>query len=223
MRLILLSDTHTLHRVVKVPDGDVVIHCGDFSNGDVVSAADFVMWFERLPHKRKILIAGNHDRLCETIPDVWRSILSHQGPSIIYLEGDSVEIKGIRFWGSPYTPEFFDWAFNVKRGLLHEHWDKIPNNTDVLITHGPAYGILDIPQTTIIGQKDHCGCKELSEAIKRVKPKLHAFGHIHYSYGMHAGKDTASANVSICGENYKPTRQPFIYDLPTSKEVSGPI
>jgi len=217
MRLVIISDTHGLHADVKVPDGDVLIHCGDCTN-DIGQASlrDFLTWFESHSHKHKILIAGNHDGAFQKWTEHARLMVKQVSPSTTYLEDSGITIDGIRFWGSPFTPTFFDWYFNRDRGeSIRFHWNKIPDDTDVLITHGPPIGILDKTFT-----KESAGCKDLYEAVLRVRPIVHCFGHIHYSYGQSilvhdTGTYTDLINASICGENYKPDRNPVVYDLAT--------
>jgi hypothetical protein len=227
MKIVALSDTHAQHRDVTVPDGDVLLFAGDLMTcgrrfNEVVSFAD---WFMKQPHKYKILVAGNHDRLFESNQPLCLGEFRNRG-NLLYLKDSGTTIDGVKFWGSPYQPWFYDWAFNVHRGApIKKHWDLIPNDTDVLITHGPPYGILDqaIPtrlesnwsSKLIVHPSEHCGCEELLEAVKRVQPRLHFFGHIHGSYGMDipAGYSTAFHNVSICDEQYNPTNEPIVIDL----------
>jgi Icc-related predicted phosphoesterase len=102
-----------------------------------------------------------------------------------------------------------DWAFNLQRGpALREKWALIPEGTDVLITHGPPFGILD---WTARGER--VGCEDLLEAVRRVKPRLHVFGHIHEGYGEHEQDGTRFVNASICTEAYQPTNAPIVVDV----------
>lgn len=211
--IVFISDTHGFHDHVRVPPCDILIHSGDFTN-DIgkKSLRDFCVWFERQPAKHKILVAGNHDGALEKWPDLARALIKEYAPSAIYLEDSSCEIEGIKIWGSPWTPRFYDWAFNADRGeVIKKHWDLIPDDTDIVITHGPVYNILDIAGGP---QREHTGCKDLYNAVQRIKPKFHTCGHIHHSYGTKQvtwddGKKTTFINASICDEAYKPTRQPF--------------
>lgn len=220
LRLVVLSDTHGYHLDVTVPKGDVLIHCGD-ATADIGQAdlRRFLIWFEARPAPRKILIAGNHDGAFEKWPDLAQAMVKELAPSVTYLQDSGCEIEGIKFWGSPVSPRFCDWFFNRDRGpAIKRHWDMIPNDTDVLITHCPPFGILDLTN-----DGDKAGCRDLYEAINRVKPVLNCFGHIHRSYGtmpyIHDdGWKTVCMNASICGEDYKPTRQPWIYEVPIASE-----
>jgi Icc-related predicted phosphoesterase len=218
MKLVFISDTHGMHDQVKLPDGDVLIHCGDCTDdAGQLSLRDFAAWFGSRPFKHKIMIAGNHDWAFQKWPSLAQAMVRDNG--ITYLEDSGYEIDGVKFWGSPYQPEFFNWAFNLPRGeALKRHWDMIPRDTDVLITHGPPQGILDYNK-----QDDfNCGCEELLKALVEIQPKVHCFGHIHTGYGtcrtgfgMTERGWTTIINASSCNERYKIVNAPFIYDLAT--------
>lgn len=206
MRLVLLSDTHRMHDKIVIPDGDVLVHAGDFcGHGTRNQARAFASFFQSLPHRHKVVIAGNHDRCLEIEPDLGAEIFTH----CHYLFDSGVEIEGVRFWGSPWQPWFLDWAFNLQRGpALRAKWDMIPQNTDVLITHGPPHGILDRTTTG-----DPVGCEELRVAVERIRPRLHVFGHIHEGYGELVVGDTRFINASICTFDYAPTNPAVVVDL----------
>jgi Icc-related predicted phosphoesterase len=222
LKIVALSDTHNEHNEVTVPDGDVLIFAGDFMTcgrrmNEVIS---FGKWFREQPHKHKILVAGNHDRLMES--NFLQCTPYFEG--VNYLRDNYVVIDGVKFWGSPYQPWFYDWAFNVHRGApIKKHWDLIPNGTDVLITHGPPMGILDqaIPDEMrstwngdfIVPATEHVGCEELKIAVDRAHPKFHFFGHIHGSYGTAYYDGMEFHNVSICDEQYNPTREPHVVNF----------
>jgi Icc-related predicted phosphoesterase len=179
MKIHCISDTHGFHESLKFADDiDMIIHAGDFSNSksptfNHVEALEFLDWFNIIPVKYKVLVAGNHDISMEV-----KSIDIKKFESIIYLEHTSVNIEGINIFGSPYTPAFRDWAFNVKRSRLDNYWKEIPNNTNILITHGPPKSILDLAYKED-NRLEFCGCKSLYNHVMRIKPKLHIFGHIH--------------------------------------------
>jgi len=211
MRIILISDTHGRHKEVTIPNGDILIHSGDFSGrGDPYEVKDFLEWFTSQPHTNKIFIAGNHDLSFENKPAWLEDMLDKLAPNIFYLEDSLVTIDDVKFYGSPWQPEFHDWAFNLVRGPeLAEKWAKIPLDTNVLITHGPAYSYLDY---TIFSHQN-VGCHDLLEKIQEVKPQIHTFGHIHHSYGSTYSEYTTYFNASICDERYMPTNKPLIVDL----------
>lgn len=209
MRIVCISDTHgQLHKLpARIPDGDVLIVAGDICLGGTdVELQLFDEYLENLPHRHKLLVAGNHDwPLQEADSHQFFKLLE----SVIYLEDSGIEIDGLKFWGSPWQPEFCNWAFNLPRGRqLAEVWAQIPDDTDVLITHSPPYGILDRIDTG-----EHVGCEDLETALERVKPKLHIFGHIHEDYGMLTINGTTFVNASICDGRYQPINVPIVIDL----------
>lgn len=206
MKLVILSDSHGLHEKIKIPNGDVFIHCGDFSHGDEQSLINFISWLSKLPHKIKLIIAGNHDSSLEINPN----LSDWFGGVAEYLFNSGTSYKGINFWGSPYTPAYNNWAFNLNDRELYNNWIKVPNNTDVLITHGPPYGILDKNLSGV-----NCGCKHLLKRIVEVKPLLHCFGHIHEGSGMnyHSHPPTTFINATILNGNYNLAHQPIVYEL----------
>lgn len=225
MRIVAISDTHMVHddygitEMPAIPDGDILIHAGDFSfRGRKHEIFKFSKWFHSLPHKHKILIAGNHDLGFEDHPNESLAILQGKDPSYweaplpnicTYLRDSEITIDGVRIYGAPWSPRFFDWAFNVDRGpLIKAKWDLIPDGIDVLVTHGPPMGFGDI---TV--RDGRVGCEELALAIKRVKPKVHIFGHIHLGYGVYQDNGTVFVNASMCDETYYPANPPIVVDL----------
>ena len=141
MKLVCISDTHGQHRKLNLPPGDILLHAGDFTRkGKKDEIQDFNDWLGSLSYAYKLVIAGNHDFLFENHPQQAQSLLTHA----IYLEDSGIQIQGVNFWGSPVSPRFFDWAFNRERGDdIQRHWQKIPVETHVLMTHTPPYGLLD--------------------------------------------------------------------------------
>lgn len=212
MKIVLISDTHGLHEDMfhNLPEADMIIHSGDISNrGLIYEIHKFTEWFGNLPYKYKIFIAGNHDFGFERIRKSNEvGIAIPQG--VIYLEDEMVEIEGLKIYGSPWQPEFHDWAFNLPRNgdQLRFKWDAIPNNTDILITHGPPFGYLDITPTNL-----RVGCELLAHRVEELKPKLHVFGHIHGGYGEKYTGDTLFINASICNERYKPINKPIVVEV----------
>jgi len=210
MKIITLSDIHTQYDDLDVPDGDVLVIAGDFTGtGTVFQVEAFNAWLSQLPHKHKIYVAGNHDIGFEKNRKVMEALVT----KATYLEDSSITIEGVKFHGAPWQPEFCNWAFNLPRGeKLKEKWDLIPDDTDVLITHGPCYGILD----SNIAPDDprvNFGCKDLRARVAEVKPTYHIFGHIHGSYGQQVVGDTTYVNTSICTEAYEPTNKPHSLEI----------
>jgi predicted phosphodiesterase len=210
MRIVAISDTHCMHDRVDVPDGDVLVHAGDFCmSGKASQVRAFADWFEAQPHRHKIVIAGNHDRSLELDPDLARMMFRRA----TYLFDTETEIDGIKFYGSPWQPWFLNWAFNLRRGEpLREKWALIPLDVDVLITHGPPWGVLDVAY-----DNEHVGCEELTMAISRNQPKLHIFGHIHEGYGTHREGPTLHVNASTCTLAYAPTNPPIVIDFANAR------
>jgi len=198
MTFITISDTHGQHHNLDLPDGDVIIHAGDVSSrGTEYEIRSFLDWFERLDYKYKIFIAGNHDFFFEQKDAA--TIQSILPENVIYLNDSGVNIEGLSIWGSPVSPWFYDWAFNRQRGEdIKKHWDLIPDHTDILITHGPAFGVLD---RTVSGL--HVGCEELKGSIEAIKPKVHICGHIHEAYGKKMTANTLFINASVLDVRYQ--------------------
>jgi predicted phosphodiesterase len=232
VRIVCISDTHNYHKSIQLPAGDILIHAGDAtSRGYQHEIENFGTWLRKQPFLYKIVIAGNHDFGYQDSPSHARDWLygevgyDHRD-GLYYLqdEGMEVEVDGEKLfvYGSPWQPWFHSWAFNAYSPELKQKWDLIPNNTDILITHGPPYKLQD--KTSWGGE--HVGCRELRTALQRVKPKLHVCGHIHESYGVARFGDTYIANAASCTVKYNPTQPPLVFEYengimrPTS-EVSG--
>ena len=207
MKIVCISDTHSLHNRMEIPDGDLLIHAGDVSSrGGMSEIADFNEWLGKLPHLHKVIIAGNHDFGFERYPKESKALITNAK----YLNDSGIAIKGLKIWGSPIQPWFYDWAFNRKRGKeIRKHWNMIPTDTDILITHGPPFGILD---DTERGEK--VGCADLMDIIQtRVKPRLHVFGHIHEAYGQQQVDDTLFVNASMVNLAYFPVNQAIVVNI----------
>ena len=209
VKLVLFSDTHGHHRRMAVPDGDILIFAGDmFLFGDGNSLEDFNAFLGELPHRHKLVIAGNHDYCFEKESARSAASLSNA----IYLQDQAIALDGIKLYGSPWQPQFGNMAFNLERGAaLREKWDMIPADTDVLITHAPPFGRGDRT-----AQGEHLGCQDLLEAVQRIQPRLHVFGHIHEAVGTSQAGKTTFINASICNAAYEWANAPvvFEYELP---------
>lgn len=210
MKLVCISDTHSLHwNMPEIPDGDVLIHAGDsLGQGTIENIEDLNEWLGTLPHRHKIVIAGNHDRAFQETPELARQALTNA----IYLEDSGIEIDGVRFWGSPWTPFVMGWAFAIERGEpLHLKWQNIPDNTDVLITHCPPHKIGD--EASFDFKCQNVGCIDLLDRALKLPIKAHIFGHIHEGYGEYPWEDKRFINASTCTARYRPTNPPIIMEL----------
>lgn len=212
LKITFISDTHTKHRYCEedLPGGDFLIHSGDFMNSGYYEreAFEFLEWFNDVKgYDKKVFIAGNHDRLFED-DEVKKYELLKQFPNLVYLEDESwgyylMDIdRSIKFYGSPWQPEFYNWAFNLPRNgsELKEKWSMIPPDTDILITHGPPQGHLDTSGAPY--SQPLLGCEVLRTYVDIIKPKIHVFGHIHGSAGYKFHEGTHFFNASILGEKY---------------------
>lgn len=223
MRIVCISDTHNRLDEVNVPDGDVLIHAGDATmGGKLKELTKFNFDLGKLSHKYKFICAGNHDWLFEKEPSFARSLITNG----TYLQDQEIIVDGVKFYLSPHQPVFYNWAFNLKRGAqLRQKWMLIPQDTDVLVTHGPPLGFGDTV-TRDMGinwesgegndfgyRTEHVGCADLAEIIEKVKPKIHVFGHIHVAYGVYYGEHTMYVNASICDEKYYPSNKPIVIDF----------
>lgn len=220
IRITFISDTHNKHKQVtsSLPGGDLLIHAGDLSSmGYQHEIQGFCSWFDKLnDYDHKVFIAGNHDWGFQNNTEKIMEIVNSY-KWIDYLQ-DDVFMFGktgnpedmIKIWGSPWQPEFYDWAFNLPREgeELREKWSLIPNDVDILITHGPAHGYLD----RVIGGWENLGCELLAESIKVKKPKIHVCGHIHTGYGYIFDGDTHYINAAVLNEQYVFANKPLTVD-----------
>jgi predicted phosphohydrolase len=202
MRIVAVADTHLFHDELVVPDGDVFVHAGDLCrSGDLTELRTAAQWIASLPHKHKVIVAGNHDWAFVREPGAARAMLA----GAHYLQDTEVTIEGVRFYGSPWQPAFHDWAFNLPRGpALAAAWAKIPRGLDVLVTHGPPEGIGD--RTAVASRT---GCAELRHRIAAIEPRLHLFGHIHQDGGAWRLGATTFANVTT----WECERAPTVFEL----------
>jgi Icc-related predicted phosphoesterase len=236
MIITVISDTHTKHLYLTrdetaLPGGDLLIHAGDIMNSGNNSKdiTEFCKWFDGLEqYDHKVFIAGNHDRMFENLPErameivnSYKSIDYLQDTQLtLYYDGPNGEFPqdNIRIYGSPWQPEFYNWAFNLPRNGedLKEKWFWIPSDTDILVTHGPAWGHLDV---SLYGNIN-VGCEALRERIDVIKPKIHVFGHIHSGYGYKFHNGTHFINASVLNEQYDYVNKPITFDWnPDTNEI----
>lgn len=223
MKITFISDTHTKHDELlwdktDIPGGDLLIHTGDIMNSgrNPMDIAKFCKWFDGLEqYHHKVFIAGNHDRLFETDPEMASEIYNSY-KNITYLQDNWAQVGDDSFmakiYGSPWQPEFYNWAFNLpRRGTeLMSKWEAIPEDTDILLTHGPAQGHLDTSGPPY--NEPNLGCELLAERIAEFKPKIHVCGHIHGGYGYKFDGHTHFFNASILNERYEYVNKPMTVD-----------
>jgi Icc-related predicted phosphoesterase len=176
-----ISDTHNRHKKIILPGGDILIHAGDMTGrGEKGEILPFLDWYAEQDYSHLVLIPGNHDFGFEKNPELWAACCKDR--NIILLNDSGCEIEGIKVWGSPASPWFHNWAFNYERGdEIAKIWEQIPDDTEILVTHGPPLNILD--DANARGYSNHVGCYDLARKILQTKVKLHVFGHIHEGAG----------------------------------------
>ena len=207
MRLVCISDTHNNLDRINIPDGDVLIHAGDLTMmGTVAETTQELIKLARLPHKTKILVAGNHDFLPEREPALFAAMARDAG--VIYLQDSCHTVDGVSFFGAPWTPELRRWAFYYPRTQAVERWQNLPH-VDVLITHAPPLGYGDLLDDGV----RRVGCAGLLSAVAQTKPKYHIFGHIHCSRGTYRSVDTTFINAACVDEDYEVYGGGIVFDL----------
>lgn len=209
-------------REVITEPADLLIVAGDMTFGGEKKELEwFEDWLIRQPQTFKVWIAGNHEVGLEKYPK-WAAEIARRSGSF-YLEDSSVEIEGIKLWGSPVTPYFYDWAFKKHRGdEIRETWKQIPDGTDILITHGPPNGFLDQ-----VPNGEHVGCEVLAEFLQEnffEPPQVHVFGHIHSGYGeaqlkRSDGHTIHLINASSCDQQYRPSNPPIRFQITARSQM----
>jgi Icc-related predicted phosphoesterase len=215
MKIVAISDTHSHHRKLIIPEADVLVHAGDITwRGELPIVEDFANWLKELPIKHKIVIFGNHELGFRAGYKREPAIKLLQDAGIIYLEDSGINIEGVQFWGSPWQPWFHDWEFNLQRGKdIAAMWAKIPDNTNVLITHGPPYLIMDEAPRGVFDH-ENVGCKDLLDRLGNLTElKYHVFGHIHHGYGTKQMGPCTFVNASSCTEKYNPENPPIVVEI----------
>lgn len=207
VRLACISDTHQMERELELPDGDILLHAGDFTMFSRSARAifDFSEWLDELPYAHKIVVPGNHEFFLEADPSR-RNLIS----TAIVLINEGIEVMGLKIWGTPTTP-LEGGAFGVsspaKRAKIYS---EIPDDVDILISHGPPFGILDRAPDS----PHHAGCLELLKAVTRVKPRLHLFGHAHMAYGVMDTENTLYVNAALMGLDGDLSKAPISLRMP---------
>lgn len=208
MRIVAISDVHCKWKDLSIPECDVLISAGDYSfHGEPVVVKAYHAWLNEQPAKRIISGQGNHEEWVEDNFEEAKAMALAACPRVDFVEEGEIMVDGVKVWYSAITPWFHNWAYNRHRGdLIQAHWNKIPEGTNILVTHGPPYGILDgVPRVdgTI---KERVGCWNLKAKIKQIKPDIHIFGHIHAGHGEQHENGVSYYNVSVCDEMYVPSQ-----------------
>ena len=217
-RIVFISDTHSKLRELEIPEGDILIHSGDATMmGRIKEIQHFNNELETIKDKfqRIIFIPGNHDWGFQKNPKEAIKTLTNATDILIDQE---LTIDGLKIYGSPWQPWFCDWAFNFPKYDNGEQakyiWSKIPDDTDILVTHGPPYGILDeVPTDKWAIENSHVGCPLLLQRVKILKPKIHSFGHIHEGYGSIIIDEINFINASFCDGDYNAVNKPIVMDI----------
>jgi len=205
IRVVAISDTHGHHEQLRLPPGDLLLHAGDLTHsGTLDEVSELDAWLGQQPHPHKIVIAGNHDWCFEEKPEEARARLGNA----TYLMHEACEVLGLKIFGSPWQPWFLDWAFNLPRGPeLAAKWAQIPDDTDLLMTHGPPRGLGDLGSNG-----EHLGCDDLARRVREVAPRLHVYGHIHEARGQWREDGVTFVNASA----WDIAQGPIVIDLGSS-------
>jgi Icc-related predicted phosphoesterase len=233
-RVVCTSDLH--ENWIDVPEGDVLLVAGDITYGfkgdyasqQAVLSHDFFQWAMEQPVEKVVVIAGNHDQSVQA----WGwPIVPAKGDKIVYLEDEGVDVCGLRIWGTPWQPYFYSWAFNApeRHGerFLKSKFDLIPDETDIIVCHGPPYGYGDHEPN---GMYDHLGygdtqprlgSRALADAVRRVDPSLMVCGHIHFGRGVYdvQGKRTQVVNAALVNNKYQAVHSPYVFDVESDQRA----
>ncbi len=224
MKIWFISDTHTQHDLLQVPSElDAVVHCGDESNSGFPAlnepeAHAFFEWYSAIPVPLKVYVPGNHSTAVEQ-----GLIRPESYPDVRFLIHEQFEYENLVFFGSPYTPQFADWAYMKPRRDLAPIWKTIPEQIDILITHGPPKGIFDMTKDFETGESIHVGSQSLMRQVEeRIRPKLHSFGHIHdergiRNYGMSERSGIQFINCSCCDNLGRLRNNGFVVNIALAK------
>ena len=206
-KIVMISDTHTMHDQIKgiANDADVLLHAGDITyKGEYFELSRFNAWLDTLSIPDKVIIPGNHDLTLEANWEEAAKLIT----SAKVLNQQVANVSGLRVYGEPRQPWFFDWAFNVPIPKLKEVWDKAPTDVDVVLTHGPP---LYVGDKNIRGE--HCGCPHMRDWILENEPALVVCGHIHESAGIYTLGNTTVVNASVCNHRYEVVNPAVVIDL----------
>lgn len=206
-----ISDTHGMHEQLHLPGGDILIHAGDVGESKY-GTLNFIRWFDEQDYDLKVFIAGNHDYYIEA-PDKEFTEVVNSAKSVIYLQDDFLHFNDIKIWGSPWSRNLPGWAFQLSDSKAEEFWKTLPNDIDILITHGPANCYGDLLMYPRPGESANCGCRFLYNRVEEIKPKYHISGHIHEAYGQRTNGSTRFINASSVDIRYRVVNPPITFTI----------
>lgn len=204
LKIVCISDTHRQHFKMEIPDGDILLFAGDAEIDSFDALQDFDDWLGTLNFKHVVVIGGNHDFFTQ---ECNKKDLKYFFTNAIYLENESIQIEGIKIFGSPYSPKFNNWAWMLNAKQLEQIWELIPKDTDILLTHTPPFGILANTEFS----KFTLGCPALLRKIEEIKAPYSVFGHIHGGSGVLVTKNTTFINASMLDDYYKYVNEPKVF------------
>ncbi len=218
LKIVVISDTHNKHNQIIIPECDILIHAGDWTGqGKFNEVNNFGKWLNKQPANYKIIVPGNHEVVFEKELPISKSWLQEACPDVNLLINESITIEGIKFYGSPITPFFFNWAWNRHPEEIKSYWNQIPDDTEFLITHGPPYGVLDyVKHLSKLDQPfiEHLGCPKLRQKIDSLTNlKYHVFGHIHTSHGTKEINGKIFHNAAMLNEQYDVVYNPIVFEI----------
>lgn len=210
-RVVCISDTHNQHESIVLPPGDILIHAGDATSaGSLREFQRFGKWLSAQRYSLIVATPGNHDWLAQEDSQAAQNCFT--GP-VKYLIHEAFEWEGLKFFGSPWSVEFNNWAFNYPEAEASELWSAIPDGTEVLVTHGPPHLYGDVLGPLGSKPGTHVGCPELLRAVDRIKPLIHCCGHIHTGADLYERGRTTIVNASQLDDRYAVVNEPFIIDI----------
>lgn len=223
MKIVAISDSHNRYEQLTIPECDLLISCGDYSmNGHLWEVIRFHKWLNKQPAKHIISVQGNHEQGVEKDFSLSKNTALEECPRVHFIDEGYVEIEGIKIWCSAITPFFCNWAWNRRRGEeIKSHWDKIPLDIDILVTHGPPYMIGDMIRHEHFDEngvsswiEQFVGCVDLSNKIKELTNlRLHFFGHVHPGYGHTHKNGVDYYNCSVVNHKYQIWHPPTVVEF----------
>jgi Icc-related predicted phosphoesterase len=219
MKIVAISDTHCKWNKLVIPECDILISAGDYSFlGEPHVVKNFHKWLNKQPAKHKISVQGNHEKQVESNFAFSKQIAEEACLGVHFIDEGLVEVEGLKIWCTAITPFFRNWAWNRYSGEdIQKHWDRIPEGIDILVSHGPPFGILDGVERfngkMCEFEIEHCGCPQLLNKVLEIKPRYHIYGHIHEGHGTCSRDGITFVNASICDGQYRPVHDITIVEI----------